>query len=564
MRKIQLDVSKLSFKERILFEDKEFIANKFPTEELGMSYLTHYINWKEKEFLISETELSDKDYLTFIANVIPLSVSEDSNIEEDVWMEDIYSQYFFFERFFWKENNLDLNEFKTKAVDLLLELIKLEDLKHFKETWVPKALAETIPYYFETASSFWYQKTGSYSWLSFDFSKILQYLLNENVDDIYIVSMLKYWIFEERVSIWISDDNERKNFFKTICEKIINVYNKNKQWENEHYSIYEKFQLKTHEIINIIHTLIWNLWVDSKLATELFWKTFRKFLKENKSIISDTFYPFPNSRTFFFEIDNRIEDFLTSNWFTDQKNAKYLSEYTAKFIQTCFMLWISKDECLTELVSNYLFSNVDKDLSWYQDQQHKLVYLLKMVNQILDLLYNSNSQISKNFKDEVVLTSYQNLYNHYQKISKLILENINENQDETLNLITISIINSLNFSVQILKDDNIMHQTLFNKYERKGFFLTKLVVWKSFETEIKKLIDNFSDELTETIIECLRKIRIKDYQFYDSIYEPVLKSLHLAKGFKLGRKVMETLKSNNELEIMKDKFSNLDMFKFPN
>jgi hypothetical protein len=34
--------------------------------------------------LISETELSDKDYLTFIANVIPLSVSEDSNIEEDV------------------------------------------------------------------------------------------------------------------------------------------------------------------------------------------------------------------------------------------------------------------------------------------------------------------------------------------------------------------------------------------------------------------------------------------------------------------------------------------------
>jgi hypothetical protein len=99
-----------------------------------------------------------------------------------------------------------------------------------------------------------------------------------------------------------------------------------------------------------------------------------------------------------------------------------------------------------------------------------------MVNQILDLLYNSNSQISKNFKDEVVLTSYQNLYNHYQKISKLILENINENQDETLNLITISIINSLNFSVQILKDDNIMHQTLFNKYQRKGFFLTKLVV----------------------------------------------------------------------------------------
>jgi hypothetical protein len=78
------------------------------------------------------------------------------------------------------------------------------------------------------------------------------------------------------------------------------------------------------------------------------------------------------------------------------------------------------------------------------------------------------------------------------------------------------------------------------------------------------LIDNFSDELTETIIECLRKIIIKDYQFYDSIYEPVLKNLHLAKGFKLGRKVIETLKSNNELEIMKDKFSNLNMFKFSN
>jgi hypothetical protein len=44
MRKIQLDVSKLSFRERILFEDKEYIANKFSTEKLGMSYLTHYIN----------------------------------------------------------------------------------------------------------------------------------------------------------------------------------------------------------------------------------------------------------------------------------------------------------------------------------------------------------------------------------------------------------------------------------------------------------------------------------------------------------------------------------------
>ena len=563
MRKIQLDVSKLSVEEKLIFEDKESLANKFPTEQIGLAFLTHYIKWKEKIFLTSQAELWDKDYLTFISNVIPLSATVDSSIEQDVWLEDIYSKYYFFERFFWKENNLDLNEFKTKTVDLLLELIKLEDLKHFKETWVPKALAETIPYYFETASSFWYQKTGSYSWLSFDFSKILQYLLNENVDDIYIVSILKYWIFEERVSIWISDDNERKNFFKTICEKIINVYNKNKQWENEHYSIYEKFQLKTHEIINIIHTLIWNLWVDSKLATELFWKTFRKFLKENKSIISDTFYPFPNAWTFLFDINNRIEDFLTSNWFTDQKNAKYLSEYTAKFIQTCFMLWISKDECLTELVSNYLFSNVDKDLSWYQDQdqQHKLIYLLKVVGQILDLLYDSCYQISKNFKDEVVLTSYKNLYKHYQEISKLILENINENQDESLNLITISIINSLNFSVQVLKNDNISHHTLFNKDRN---FLTKLTTWNSFDTEKKKLIDDFSDELTKTIIECLRKIRIKDYQFYDSIYEPVLKSLHLAKGFKLGRKIIETLKSNNELEIMKDKFSNLNMFKFSN
>lgn len=81
---------------------------------------------------------------------------------------------------------------------------------------------------------------------------------------------------------------------------------------------------------------------------------------------------------------------------------------------------------------------------------------------------------------------------------------------------------------------------------------------------MNKLIDDFSVKLTETIIECLRKIRIKDYQFYDSIYEPVLKSLYLAKGFKLSRKIIETLKSNNELEIMKDKFSNLNMFKFSN
>ena len=558
MKKIKLDVTKLTLKERLIFEYKEYIANKFPTEELGVSYLTHYIKWKEKDFLISQTELSDKDYLTFIANTIPLSVSEDDYVDENMWIENVFTEYHFFERFFWN-TTLSQKEFVKKTINLLLELIKL-DYQYFKENLESKSLAEMIPCYFDTASSFWNKRYGLENVVVFDLWEILEYFVKENIDNVYIVSILKFSYLEKDLHIWV-DSSYWYGLFKEICNKVINVYKKNKELKNHDRFIYRKFELNSHEVIRIIHSLIRAFWIDSKSCEEVFWNSFRDFLKKNKSVISDTFYPFPNAWTFIFDFNNRIEDFLTSNWFTDVETAKYLSKYTTKFIQACFMLWISKDECLTELVSNHLFSNVDKDLSWYQDQQHKLVSLLKVVGQILDLLYDSCYQISKNFKDEVVLTSYKNLYKHYQEISKLILENINENQDESLNLITISIINSLNFSVQVLKNDNISHHTLFNKDRN---FLTKLTTWNSFDTEKKKLIDGFSDELTKTIIECLRKIRIKDYQFYDTLYDEVLKSLNLAKGFKLGRKVIETLKSNNELEIMKDKFSNLDMFKFPN
>lgn len=97
MKKIKLDFSKLTLKERLIFEYKEYIANKFPTEELGVYFLTNYIKWKEKYFLISQIELSNKDYLTFIANTIPLSVSEDDYVDENMWIENVFTEYHFFE-----------------------------------------------------------------------------------------------------------------------------------------------------------------------------------------------------------------------------------------------------------------------------------------------------------------------------------------------------------------------------------------------------------------------------------------------------------------------------------
>lgn len=169
---------------------------------------------------------------------------------------------------------------------MILELIKL-DYQYFKENLESKSLAEMIPYYFDTASSFWNKRYGLKNVVIFDLWEILEYFVKENIDDVYIVSILKYSFLEKELHIWV-DSSYWYGLFKEICNKVINVYKKNKELKNHDRLVYRKFELNSHEVILIIQSLIQAFWMDLKSCKEVFWNSFRDFLKNNKSIISDS------------------------------------------------------------------------------------------------------------------------------------------------------------------------------------------------------------------------------------------------------------------------------------